>query len=407
MQLTVIAGPDQGRTFDLTPQHPLTIGRGADTSTQLQDPSVSRQHCVLDASKGTVRLLDSGGAGGVLVNRDRVASAELKPGDLIQVGSTVMRLSVEANETTMLPPAAAAAQPDPAAPPPGDLSQLVGRTVHHYSILRELARGHTGAVFYAKHAEDGRELALKVLWPELCRDDEQMQRFIRAMKTMLPIRHENIVRVYNAGKAGPLYWVAMEYVEGESLTQVIARIGLKGMLDWRYSFRVATHIGRALEAAHAQQIIHRNITPANILLRLADKTAKLGDLMFAKAVEGVAGDQITKPGQLVGELAYMSPERTRGSKDVDCRSDIYGLGATVYALLTGAPPFVDTALPTLIARIRNEEPARPSKTQLAIPPMFEGIVLRMLNKRPEDRFETPSDLLRDLERVGKFHGVSA
>jgi serine/threonine protein kinase len=402
MQLTVISGPDQGRTFALAPEQPLTIGRGADTTTKLQDPTVSRQHCVVDAAGGVARLIDSGGSGGVFVNRAKVTSVELKPGDVVQLGNTVMRLDVDlANETTMM-----GAPVQPAAPPPSaDLSSLVGKKVHHYSVVRELARGNTGTVFYAKHDEDGRELALKVLWPELCRDEEQMQRFIRAMKTMLPVRHENIVGIYNAGKAGPHYWVAMEYVDGESLTQVIERIGLGGMLDWQYAFRVATHIGRALEAAHSHQIIHRNITPANILLRLSDKTAKLGDLMLAKALEGTAANQITKPGQLVGDLAYMSPERTRGADDVDCRSDIYGLGATVYALLTGHPPFVEKSLPALISRIRNEEPAKPSKKQLAIPPMFEGVVMQMLNKKPEDRFETPSDLLRDLDRVGKFHGV--
>jgi serine/threonine protein kinase len=127
--------------------------------------------------------------------------------------------------------------------PSADLSSLVGKKVHHYSVVRELARGNTGTVFFAKHDEDGRELALKVLWPELCRDDEQMQRFIRAMKTMLPVKHDNIVRIYNAGKAGPHYWVAMEYVDGESLTQVIERIGLGGMLDW-HSASPRTSAGR-------------------------------------------------------------------------------------------------------------------------------------------------------------------
>ena len=154
-----------------------------------------------------------------------------------------------------------------------------------------------------------------------------MQRFIRAMKTMLPIKHENIVALYNAGKAGRYAWVAMEYVDGESLTQVIQRIGAAGMLDWQNAFRVAVHIGRALECADEHKIIHRNIMPANILLT-HDKIAKLGDLMFAKALEGTAAEQITRPGQLVGELAYMSPERTRGTSDIDGRSDLYGLGAT-------------------------------------------------------------------------------
>ena len=102
----------------------------------------------------------------------------------------------------------------------------------------------------------------------------------------------------------------------------------------------------------------------------------------------------------------MSPERTRGTADVDYRSDLYGLGATVYALLTGRPPFEDAALPALISKIRNEEPAKPTKFQLAIPDMFQGVVLKALAKRPEDRFQTATEMLHDLERVGKYNNVT-
>ena len=103
----------------------------------------------------------------------------------------------------------------------------------------------------------------------------------------------------------------MEYVDGESLAQVIPRIGIAGMLEWRYAFRVAVHIARALEAAFEHEIIHRNITPANILVRSSDKVAKLGDLMLAKAMTGTLARQVTQPGELVGDVLYMSPERTR------------------------------------------------------------------------------------------------
>jgi serine/threonine-protein kinase len=200
--------------------------------------------------------------------------------------------------------------------------------------------------------------------------------------------------------------MAMEYVEGESLTQVIHRIGIAGMLDWRNALRVAVHIARALDYAAQHQIIHRNIAPPNILIRSADKTAKLGDLMLAKALEGTLAQPITRPGELVGDIQYMSPERTRGTSDVDGRSDIYGLGATVYALLTGRPPLAGDTLAETIAKIRQAEPEKPKKYQLAIPDLFEGTVLRTLAKRPEDRYQTAADLLVDLERVAKFQGLA-
>jgi serine/threonine protein kinase len=403
MQLVVIAGPDQGRTFPVENEHAYDIGRGQDTLTQLQDPRASRKHCVLEIFDGKVCLKDGGSAGGTLLNHKKISQAELQPGDVFQIGDTSLRFEARAPDATTMSKAPVATPTKVAA---ADLSKLIGQTLHHYQIVRELARGASGTVFLTKHTTTGKDAAVKVLWPELSKDEEQMQRFIRGMKTMLPIQHVNIVRIYNAGKNGPYAWVSMEYVDGESLTKVIDRIGAAGMLDWQNAFRVAVHIGRALECAAEHQIIHRNIMPANILLS-HDKVAKLGDLMLAKALENTAAEQITRPGQLIGELAYMSPERTRGTAGIDCRSDLYGLGATVYALLTGHPPFVDSSLPGLISKIRNEEPVKPTKFQLSIPDMFQGTVLRLLAKEPRDRYQTPAELLKDLDRVGKYQGITS
>src|SRR5205807_7072444 len=144
-------------------------------------------------------------------------------------------------------------------------------------------------------------------------------------------------------------------------------------LDWRYALRVAIQVARALEFAQGNHIIHRNIRPSNIIVRHADKLAKLGDLMLAKALEGTQVEQITRPGELVGDIAYMSPERTRGaSTPVDGRSDIYSLGATIYALLSGRPPFDAGSLAETIQQIRNTDPVTPKKYQLAIPDLLEG-----------------------------------
>jgi serine/threonine protein kinase len=178
------------------------------------------------------------------------------------------------------------------------------------------------------------------------------------------------------------------------------------MLDWRNAFRVAVEVGRALGYAHDQGIIHRNVTPENILRDAASKVCKLGDLMLAKALEGNSGPQITRPGELLGDVEYMSPERTRGVTDLDGRSDLYGLGATVYALLTGRPPFEADTLMERITRIRQADPVKPTKYQMSIPSAFEGVVLRLLAKKPDDRYQTAGEMLKDLERVGKLQGVT-
>jgi serine/threonine protein kinase len=188
---------------------------------------------------------------------------------------------------------------------------------------------------------------------------------------------------------------------------VIQRIGVAGMLDWRYGYKVALHIGQVLAYTHGQNIIHRNLTPKNILLEAPTKLFKLGDLMLAKALEGSLALQITRPGELIGEAAYMAPERTRAGAAVDARSDLYGLGATVYALLTGHPPFESSSgLPELVTKIRQSKPEPPTKYQLSIPRHFEDVVLKLLAKKPEDRYSSAEDLLKDLDRVAKLKGVT-
>jgi serine/threonine protein kinase len=400
-QLTITAGPDKGRSFPLPPGATFQVGRSQATPTRLTDASVSRVHFEVEYD-GTDAVLVNISSNGTLVNGERVDRHPLRPGDVIRVGATELRYHDTAAEPTTVAPA-----PKPPAGGAEQLAKLVGQALAHYKVEAVIARGATGTVFRASDAKDGQVVALKVLQPELSRNEEEMQRFVRAMKTVLPLRHPNLVALYGAGKTGALCWVAMEHVEGESMTQVIERIGVAGMLDWKYGYRVAVHIARALEYAHGQSVIHRNVTPQNILLRTADKTAKLGDLMRAKALEGTLAQQITRPGELVGDVGYMAPERTRGAGEVDGRSDLYGLGGTVYALVTGRPPFAGGSLPELIGKIRSAEPEKPKKFQMAIPDLFQGTVLKLLAKRPEERFQSAGELLKDLERVGKFAGVSA
>jgi serine/threonine protein kinase len=408
--LVVIAGPDRGRTFTLLEGQTLTIGRGQATETKLNDPQVSRVHCRLEVDGGTFRLVDQDGAGGTLVNGRKVDRHELRPGDVVQVGGTQLRLQLDERRevsTIIVPPPA----PNPRGASPETteaLKELVGTSLGPYEVGPVLARSRSGLVFRGRDTRDGKAVALKVLGPEFASDEEDLQRFIRAVKTVveLKLHHPNLVTLYGAGKHGPHCWTAMEFVEGESLTNVIGRIGTIGMLDWKFSLQVAVQVARALEAAHEKQIIHRNVTPENILIRTSDKAAKLGDVILARALEGILARPITRPGELVGDLAYISPERTRGDAHVDTRSDIYSLGATAYALLTGRPPFEGGALPETIRKIRQDEPVTPRKYQMAIPDLLEGAVLRMLAKRPEDRYPTPAELVRDLERIAKFQGMT-
>jgi serine/threonine protein kinase len=404
-KLVIVNGPEMGRTFPLENGQTLVIGRGQASDTKINDPHMSRVHCRLQVDGSQTLLLDAGG-GGVFVRSEKVDRHDLKPGDEFQAGATTFRFMLEsqADDVTVGGNAFAQSRPKPPVTP---LKDLVGQTFAHYRLDRLITASNSGMVFKAHDTEKDRAAAVKVLAPDLTADDDQRERFVRAMKTMMPIRHPNIIRLYNAGKNGPYCWAAMEFVDGESLTKVIDRIGIEGMLDWREVWRVAVHIGRALEAAFENKIIHRNVTPTNILRRHSDKVCLLGDLMLAKALEGTLAKQVTRPGQLIGDVPYMSPERTRDGALADCRSDIYGLGATLYALLTGHPPFASDSLPELVRMVREADPVPPKRYQLSVNDLFQDLVLKMIAKRPDDRFQNPTVLLHELGRIGTFNALEA
>jgi serine/threonine protein kinase len=285
------------------------------------------------------------------------------------------------------------------------MTELTGLTIGHYRVGSLLAKGQSGLVFRGRDFKHHRDVALKILRPEFSSNREGVQRFVRAMKTMLPLRHPNLVALYGAGKSGPFCWVAMEYIEGESLAEVIRRIGVAGMLDWRFTLRIAIDLARALQFAHEHQIIHRNITPQNTLLRSSDRRAFLGDLMLAKAMEGALAQNVTRAGEVLGDIRYMSPERLTGSHNVDARSDIYSLGALVYALLTGHAPHEGETTMDTIGMIYKTDPVAPKKFQMSIAKAFEGVVMTMLNKYPEKRYQTADRIVTDLETVAKFQNV--
>ena len=453
-RLLVTEGPDMGRIFPLGNGDETLVGRGSECDIQLADPAVSKVHCRLQPGRGRIVVVDAGSRWGTRINDQLVTEQELGPGDLLTVGETAFKLesSVDTAAITVLPTdpvaaaraavsavrlpslspelvepaeshATAATGDDRGEPIVGEdeadvfsesLEKLVGRRMLRYDILELVARARTGMVFQARDTKKDIAVAVKVFFPQLMHGEQDVRRFLRAIRTMMPLRHENLVALHGAGKTRSLpgsdgkqmyCWMATEFVEGESVAEMILRVGVSGMLDWRHAFAIALDIARALEAASEQSIIHRNITPRNILVRSEDRVAKLGDLMLAKALEGAHVERITHDGELVGDLAYMSPEETGANVVDDGRSDIYRLGATVYATLTGRPPCEAATPAETILKVQREDPVPPTEYHLSIPAQFEGILLKMLAKRPEDRYQHPTQLIADLERCGRYQNV--
>jgi serine/threonine-protein kinase len=278
---------------------------------------------------------------------------------------------------------------------------MVGRRFGHYLVQQIHAKSRTGVVFLALDGGGTTPVALKLFWPEGMQSSETMSRFLRAMETMLPYRHPNLVTLLDSGVTDGFCWTASEFVAGESARKIIQRIGVAGMLNWNVVLRVAVDIARALEFATSHKIVHRNITPTNIMIRQSDGVTKLGDLLLAKALDELGPDRITRAGEIVGDLLFLSPEQASGGR-VDHRSDLYSLGATLYALLTGRPPCEGLTAAESVWNIQMRDPIPPKKYHLAIPDLFEAIVLRLLAKRPDDRFADATQLMRDLDRAERY-----
>ncbi|MEZ6094748.1 MAG: FHA domain-containing serine/threonine-protein kinase [Pirellulaceae bacterium] len=401
LMMKVTNGPDRGREFPLAVGESLTIGRGDQADARINDPSVSRLHCEVSRSGDTITLKDTGSSSGTKVNGTPVELTQLSVGSQFVIGdSTVEIVDADVEKTRM-------SDDNDADANIRAIDSLAGEKINHYRLEKIIGTGTTGVVYKATDEEKNRPAAVKVLTPRHARLPQQRDRFVRAMKTMIPIRSPHIMRIYNAGITGPYCWTAMEFVDGENLSQVIDRVGIENMLDWRKVWKVAVDIGQALNTAHEKNIVHRNVTPTNIMLRTSDGAAVLGDLMLAKAIDDEHAVQITQPGQLMGEIPYLAPERTLPDGDIDIRSDIYGLGATCYALLTGKPPAEGQNLAEILESIRNGKPKQPREFQLSINDLFQDLIMqRMLAKDPGKRFQTPSELIKELLRVGTYNGLS-
>jgi serine/threonine protein kinase len=402
-RLVVLSGPDEGRAFTIPPADAMLFGRSRATETKLIDPHVSRVHCQvqLDGDRPVVTDFDS--AGGTFVNGKRVARHVLQPGDIVRLGNTRLQYIDERAET-----AAPSAQKKVAAPtaarPALWLNQLPGERFGHFKVGSLLARGQTGYVFHATDIRRKNPVALKVIDPAFGKDDAAVRRFVKAMKTALRLRHPNLVTVYAAGKTGPYCWVATEYVAGESLSAIIGRAEVAGPLDWRQVLPLGISIARALDYAHRKHVVHRNVNPQNILIGTNPKDTKLADLMLATALEGEVARKI-RQGELTGALPYMAPERT-ASGPVDARCDVYSLGATMYAMLVGRPPFTGDSLEEVVRKIRQESPTPLRALQPKVPEPLEGLVLRLLAKRPQERPQSAAELVKALAGYAQAQGVT-
>jgi predicted Ser/Thr protein kinase len=282
----------------------------------------------------------------------------------------------------------------------GPLADLVGQVVaDRYHIIKKLGEGGMGAVYLGEHVKMGRKSAIKVMTQAMSSDPDAVSRFNREAANASRLSHPNICQVYDFGETSEgLIYLAMEFIEGRSLSAVAES---EGALPPARAGHIVKQAAEALQVAHDQTIVHRDIKPDNIMVIQAkdgSDVVKVVDFGIAKAVAGdETGQKVTKTGLVVGTPEYMSPEQLSGDK-LDGRSDIYSLALVLYKLLTGVLPFQsDTAQETMIKRLTDDpEPLAVARPDIVFPPTLQAVMDRALARSVDDRYASAAEFGRDL-----------
>lgn len=263
-----------------------------------------------------------------------------------------------------------------------------------YELDHEIGRGGMGIVYRAKDRRLKRPVAIKLLPPELSFRRDVRSRFLREAETAAQLSHPNIVPIYSVDEIGNLVFFVMACIEGDNLA---VRLRKRGPLPVEDVRRWMQEVSDALAYAHARGVVHRDIKPDNILLDGIDGRALVTDFGIARAAgEGTDASRLTATGVAIGTPAYMSPEQASGDRDVDARSDLYSLGIVAYQTLCGEPPFVGNSTPALLVKHLTEVPTPIAQRRSDVPADLDAIVMRLLEKDPQNRFQSAGALSQAL-----------
>src|SRR5687767_6367006 len=271
------------------------------------------------------------------------------------------------------------------------LEKLTEALRDRYTITRELGRGGMATVYLAEDLRHGRDVAVKVLHPDLA-SALGSDRFLREIRLAARLNHPRILPLFDSGAADGFLFYVMPYVEGESLRDRLTREKQLPIAD---AVRIATEVASALDYAHRHAVIHRDIKPENILLH--DGQALVADFGIALAASKAGGSRMTETGMSLGTPHYMSPEQAMGEREITARSDVYALGAMTYEMLTGDPPFTGSTAQAIVAKVMTEPPRSLTGQRHTIPESVEAAVLTALEKLPADRFASAAEFAAALK----------
>ena len=264
-----------------------------------------------------------------------------------------------------------------------------GFMLGQYKVLDQIGAGGMGVIFLAEHMSMKRQVAIKVLPADKASDEESRERFYREARIVAALDHPNVVHAFDVDQSGDTHFMVMEYIEGESLEHLLRR---KGQLPAREAADYIAQSARGLQHAHERGLVHRDIKPGNLVLENTGviKVLDMGLARFFEESSNLTTELCS--GSVIGTADYMAPEQAVNSHDVDIRADIYSLGITLYALLTGQPPFASANVTQklLAHHMRQPEPIQTSRPD--VPDELVAIVMKMLAKKPADRYQTPGEV---------------
>jgi serine/threonine-protein kinase len=268
-------------------------------------------------------------------------------------------------------------------------------SIQGYKILTKIGQGAMGSIYKALQISMDRIVAIKVLSPKYAQNEKFRERFLREARAVARLNHPNIIQGIDVGESNGIHYFAMEYIDGPTVGELLKR---GGALDEKRALHIVIQIARALQHAFNHGIIHRDIKPDNIMLT-REGVAKLCDLGLAKLPAAEGDPSGTRPGASMGTPYYIAPEQARGEQNVDTRADIYSLGASFYHMVVGDVPFPGQSAADVISKHLTEPVTPPRARNPLVSPALDWTIVKMMQKTREDRYQTPSELLRDLEAV--------
>ena len=396
---------------------PISVGRAPSSTVVLNHPTVSRRHCQLELDPGQtggIVLRDMGSRGGTYLNGHRVTSSPVRGGDVFRLGSAVLRLELA---QTPKPDASTAAHTDTDRLPTvgsqltcemcgrgmftdelgSEDQQLAdGRLIcavcgaHQSSLpgfgplrfLRPMGQGGCGTVYKALHTKWRMIVAVKeVAFGDAC-EDASLARVLREIRIGLRLRHPAIVKLHEAPTDGSSFFLVMDYVEGQDLDQAVKD---NGPLPLKLAARLARDLAGALDHAHQQKVVHRDIKPRNVVIKFNGQ-AVLTDFALARSIANSNLHSLSGTGDALGSPYFMSPEQTTDAKNVGPAADLYSLAATLYYALGGKPPYHDTTtLSEFFEAVNNRSPEVISRWRRDLPPAASAALMVAMEHDPEAR----------------------